>query len=279
MRSCQRLAIAVVVCLATLSISTTALEATTADEGCSDGFVRSSIAGEGNRVKLTLGGQSPSCSQSSVQDIGLEPQPYFTYEVACSTDRQAAVDGVCSTTPCPDFGRFFAFRTIHRPDGSSGPAGFRCVTLDQAVATPGVTLAEVFEAIRRIKLPGGQIGVEPRVRGLANLTSYFWVQGATQSPVNLQVGDSRVQARFRVVEYHWDFGAGEPLVTTGPGSPGLDSEVRTAFPRRGRYRVGVQVLWVAEAWLDGRRVGQVEDLVSQAQTTYPVAELQTTLTG
>jgi hypothetical protein len=153
------------------------------------------------------------------------------------------------------------------------------VTLDQAVATPGVTVAQVFEAVRRVKLPGGEIGVEPEVRGLANLESFFWVEGATQPPVELQVGGSTVRAEFRVVEYRWDFGGGEPLVTEGPGRPGLGSEVRTTFGRRGFYRVGVTVVWVAEAYLDGRRVGEVDDLVSGAETTYPVAELRTVLTG
>jgi len=51
------------------------------------------------------------------------------------------------------------------------------------------------------------------------------------------------------------------------------------FGRRGFYRVGVTVVWVAEAYLDGRRVGEVDDLVSGAETTYPVAELRTVLTG
>jgi hypothetical protein len=170
-------------------------------------------------------------------------------------------------------------RTIHRPDGSSGPAGFSCVSLDQAVAAPGVTVAQVFEAVRRVKLPGGEIGVEPGVRGLANLQSFFWVEGLDQSPVDLEVGGSTVHAEFRVLEYRWSFGDGEPLVTRGPGSPGLESEVRTTFARRGFYRVGVTVIWAAEAFLDGRRVGEVDDLVSRAETTYPVAELRTVLTG
>jgi hypothetical protein len=204
---------------------------------------------------------------------------YYTNEIACSPDKLAAAEGLCSTTPCSDSGRFFAFRTIHRPDGSSGPAGFSCVSLEQAVATPGVTVAQVFEAVRRVKLPGGEIGVEPGVRGLANLESFFWVDGVEQAPVDLQVGGSTVHAEFRVVEYRWSFGGGEPLVTTGPGSPGLESEVRTTFSRRGFYRVGVTVMWVAEAYLDGRRVGEVDDLVSRAETTYPVAELRTVLTG
>jgi hypothetical protein len=209
----------------------------------------------------------------------MQPQPYFTVDIACSTDRRLAEAGICSTTPCLGTGQFFAFRTIHRPDGSSGPAGFSCVTLDQAVATPGVTVAQVFEAIRRVKLPGGEIGVEPEVRGLANLESYFWIEGATQSPVELQVGGSTVRAEFRVVEYRWTFGGEQALVTEGPGTPGLESEVRTTFGRRGHHRVGVTVMWVADAFLDGRRVGEVDDLVSRAQTIYPVAELRTVLTG
>jgi hypothetical protein len=153
------------------------------------------------------------------------------------------------------------------------------VSLEQADAAPGVSLAEVFAAVRRVKLPGGEIGVEPEVRGLANLESYFWVEGADQGPVELQVGGSTVRAEFRVVEYRWSFGSGQTLVTEGPGSPGLESEVNATFRRRGMYRVGVTVMWAAEAFLDGRRVGEVGDLVSRAGTTYPVAELRTVLTG
>jgi PKD domain len=151
--------------------------------------------------------------------------------------------------------------------------------LEQAVAAPGVSLAEVFAAVRRVKLPGGEIQVEPEVRGLANLESYFWVEGVDQGPVELEIGGSTVRAEFRVVEYRWTFGAGQTLVTEGPGTPGLESEVNATFRRRGMYRVGVTVMWAAEAFLDGRRVGEVDDLVSRAGTTYPVAELRTVLTG
>jgi hypothetical protein len=226
-----------------------------------------------------LSGSSRSSCRSGTSQIDLPLQPYFTHEIACSTNRQAAAGGVCSATPCSAAGQFFAFRTIHHPDGSSAPAGFQCVTLNQATPTPGVTAAEVFAAIRRVKLPGGAIGAVPQVRGLANLDAFFFVRGATQPPVDLQVGGSLVHAVFRPVEYRWAFGDGQGLVTTGPGTEGLDSEVRTAFRRRGFYRVGVTVVWTAAAFLDGRRVGQVDDLVSRAQTTYPVAEIRTSLTG
>jgi hypothetical protein len=45
------------------------------------------------------------------------------------------------------------------------------------------------------------------------------------------------------------------------------------------YPVEVTVVWVAEAFLDGRRVGEVDDLASSAEMSYPVAELRTVLTG
>jgi len=74
-----------------------------ADE-CPGGFIRSSIAGEGSRVKLGLKGQTGGCGSQSTRSIANEPQPYFTYEISCSTDRAAAAEGICSTTPCASLG-------------------------------------------------------------------------------------------------------------------------------------------------------------------------------
>jgi hypothetical protein len=248
-------------------------------QSCTGQGVEGDLSGSAD-VAVIVGRTASSCSSPS-NTIGIsgdqQPSTYYTLEIVCSTNQEASVDGVCSATPCPN--SFFALRTAHFVGGQTAPAGFQCVALEEALASPRVTVAQVFAAVRRVKLPGGEIGVEPEVRGLANLESYFWVEGAEQAPVDLQVGGSTVHAEFRVVEYRWSFGGGEPLVTEGPGTPGLESEVRTTFVRRGFYRVGVTVMWVAEAYLDGRRVGEVDALVSRAQTTYPVAELRTVLTG
>jgi hypothetical protein len=247
-----------------------------AANGCNEYPSFGNIAG--SQDTAILSGRGALRCDSGVTEISSQnPQPYYTHQIVCSANRAQAQGGVCSATPCRT--SFFALRTIHYPDGTSAPAGFQCVTLNQATPTPGLTAAEVFAAIRRVKLPGGEIGAVPEVRGLANLESFFFVRGATQPPVDLQVGGSVVHAVFRAVEYRWAFGDGQGLVTTRPGTPGLDSEVRTAFRRRGFYRVGVTVMWTAEAFLDGRRVGQVDDLVSRARTTYPVAEVRTILTG
>ena len=243
---------------------------------CQSQGVEGDLSGSAD-VAVIVGRAAPSCTSPSLSAGRKLPTTFYTLEITCSPNQGAALDGVCSATPCRT--SFFALRTAHFADGRTEPAGFRCVTLDQAVAAPGITAAQVFEALRRVKLPGGEIGAEPEVRGLANLESFFWVEGANQPPVDLQVGGSTVHAEFRVVEYRWTLGGGETLVTVGPGEPGLESEVRTSFRRRGVYPVEVTVVWVAEAFLDGSRVGEVDDLASRAEMSYPVAELRTVLTG
>jgi hypothetical protein len=231
----------------------------------------------GSQDTAVIVGRAAASCTSATSLAPRQPVPYYTFEIRCSPNRVAALAGVCSATPCRN--SFFALRTLHTPNGTSTPAGFQCVTLTQATPSPGLTTAQVFAAIRRVKLPGGAIGAVPELRGLANLESFFYLHGATQPPVDLQVGGQVVHAEFQPVEYRWTFGDGQGLITTGPGSPGLGSEVRTAFHQRGRYRVGVTVMWTAQAFLGGRRVGQVEELVSRAATSYPVAEIHTTLTG
>jgi hypothetical protein len=145
-------------------------------------------------IAVIVGREASSCTLNQLP-LRQQKGPYYTLEITCSPDHTAALDGICSATPCPS--SFFALRTIHYPNGQAEPAGFRCVTVGQAMASPGATVAQVFEAVRRVKLPGGEIGVAPEVRGLANLESFFWVQGAAQSPVDLRVGGSTVNAEFR----------------------------------------------------------------------------------
>jgi PKD domain len=244
-------------------------------QACQGQGVEGDLTGSQDTAVI-VGRAAASCTSASSLSPH-QPVPYYTFEIRCSPNRVAALAGVCSATPCRN--SFFALRTLHHPNGTTTPAGFQCVTLTHATPTPGLTTAQVFAAIRRVKLPGGAIRATPQLRGLANLASFFSLHGATQPPVDLQVGGQLVHAEFQPVEYRWAFGDGQQLVTTGPGTPSLHSEVHSVFHRRGRYQVTVTVLWTAQAFLGGRRVGQVEELASQAATSYPVAEIRTTLTG
>jgi len=245
-------------------------------DSCGPTTKSAALTGVGDVASLALGGFSDCSAGVTVRIVSR--QPFYTYELACSPNRTYAAGDLCSLTPCSG-GLSFAFRTIHNPDGTQGAAGFACVRLDQAAVGPGVTAAEVFAAVRRVRLPGGAIRVTPGVRGLANLPSFFFLQGVAQPPVDLTVRGSTVRARFEVVEYRWSFGDGQALVTAGPGTAGQESEVHATYRQRGRYAVSVEVAWKAEAFLDGGRVGEVVGLASTAQVAYPVAELQTVLTG
>jgi hypothetical protein len=246
---------------------------------CSRGSLRGNIATQGDQAKLKISGESYRCQAPTVRSAKTPSGPYYTYEVLCNPDSDQGPRTLCSAVPCLQENRSFALRDLRLPDGSTEPAGFECLDPAQADVRPGVSIAEIFAAIRNVKLPGGRIRAVPSARGLANLQSFFWLENASQAPVELSIAGSVLYAEFRVVEYRWSFGGGETLVTEGPGEPGLESEVRTSFGRRGVYPVEVTVVWVAEAFLDGRRVGEVDDLASRAEMSYPVAELRTVLTG
>jgi hypothetical protein len=68
------------------------------------------LYGAGDVANLVGQGKT-KCSSEGLREIGTKQQvqPYYTSEIVCSTDRQAAAEGICSTTPCSDRGRFFAF--------------------------------------------------------------------------------------------------------------------------------------------------------------------------
>jgi hypothetical protein len=153
------LGIAVIVFLTLVPVSAHA-----ADE-CSEHPTFGNISGSRDTAVLS-GKQAARCS-TGVQSISTSqprrPKPYYTEQIVCSTDPVQAAEGLRSATPCPT--AFFALQTLHLPDGRVESAGSRCVTSDQAVAAPDLTVAQVFQAVRRVKLPGGEIGVEPGCGG------------------------------------------------------------------------------------------------------------------
>jgi hypothetical protein len=246
---------------------------------CSGGSLRANLISQGTQAKLSISSKSYQCRLAAPHHKELASGSFYTYETLCNPSSQRGPGTLCSVAPCINRNQSFALRNLRHADGREDPAGFVCLNPSQAIVSPGITLAQVYEAIRNVRLPGGKVRAVPAIRGLTNLKSYFWLEGASQEPVQLSLAESILYAEFRVVEYRWSFGGGEPLVTEGPGTPGLESEVNTTFRRRGVYPVEVTVMWAAEAFLDGRRVEEVDDLVSRAEMSYPVAELRTVLTG
>ncbi|HEX8860663.1 MAG TPA: hypothetical protein VGC06_16530, partial [Actinomycetes bacterium] len=242
------------------------------------------LAGSGDTAAVSGHAAAACRSGARPRAASGRPGPFFTYELVCSVDRARAAQGLCSTTtPCTGTGGlFFAFRTLHRPDGGTGPAGSACVSPAQARASPALTAADVFAAIRRVRLPPGTIHVTPSGRGLANLPTRIWLVGDTQPPVDLQVAGSVIHADFQPVSFRWNAQPGgartAPRTVIGPARPGgRDGASAMVFTRRGEFVVSVVTTWSAAAFLDGRYVGRVDDLTSTASIPYPVAELRTAL--
>jgi hypothetical protein len=256
-----------------------AVAATTPRAGCPVGGVEVDLAGSDDTAVVSGHARSACRSAAGPGRVGAGAgragavsQPFLTYEIACSTDTPLVERGLCASTPCSR-ALFFAFRTLHRPDGRAEPAGYSCVWPDRAPVGRALAAAEVFAAIRRVKLPGGAIQVTPSGRGLANVPSRMWLAGDAEPPVNLRLAGSTVHAEFQPVGHRWTVGPGRMAVALGPGGAVV------TFPRRGDFVVTVVTTWSASAFLDGRFVGQVAGLASTARITYPVAELRTALSG
>src|SRR5215211_7810401 len=263
-----------------LSVNPSGESRAIAAQGCPRGSLRGNLISQGDQATLSIRSESYRCVPPTIERSGSAAvAPTYTFELLCNPNSDQGPKTLCSVAPCLQNNESFALRNRRLPDGRLEPAGFACLASNQASVSPGITIAQVFAAVRSVKLPGGSIHVVPASRGLANLKSFFWLEDASQAPVDLPLSGSELHAEFRVVEYRWSFGGGEPLVMEGPGRPGLESEVNTTFRRRGVYPVEGTVVWVAQAFLDGARVGEVDDLVSRAEMSYPVAELRTVLTG
>src|ERR671930_487110 len=149
--------------------------------------------------------------------------------------------GLCSVAPCPGAGTSFALRAPPA-DGRARVAAFACMTLRDLRAGPGISVAEVLQAVRAVRLPGGSIHATPSGRGLANLAAYFRLDGVGARAVDLPLRGSVIRAEFQVAEYRWTFGDGAAGASVAAGLPDSLGSAH-AYPRLGRFEVRVQVAW------------------------------------
>ena len=192
-----------------LSVNPSGESRAIAAQGCPRGSLRGNLISQGDQATLSIRSESYRCVPPTIERSGSAAvAPTYKFELLCNPNSDQGPKTLCSVAPCLQENQSFALRNRRRPDGRLEPAGFACLTSNQASVSPGITLAQVYAAVRTVKLPGGNIQVTPASQGLSNLKSYFWVEGVEQAPVDLQVGGSTVHAEFRVEEYRWSFGGG-----------------------------------------------------------------------
>jgi hypothetical protein len=140
-------------------------------------------------------------------------------------------------------------------------------------------LAAARRAALRLIARGGRVAATPSGHGLANLETFFWVQGIGAGDSGTLTEDGfTLRIRAFPENVWWDFGDGAQD-RYGLGRPGQDSDVSHAYARRGRYTVRVWIGWRVEFTAEG----VVRQLPGAFQTslTRPVAvdELRAVLTG
>jgi hypothetical protein len=242
---------------------------------CRDTGVEVDLAGSGDVGVVS--GHATACSAAPRASPSGPAASRPAGEVLCPPAGSGAPAGLCSVAPCPGAGTSFALRAPPA-DGRARVAAFACMTLRDLRAGPGISVAEVLRTVRAVRLPGGSIHATPSGRGLANLAAYFRLDGVGARAVDLPLRGSVIHAEFQVAEYRWRFGDGAAGASVATGLPDSLGSAHS-YPHRGRFEVRVQVAWSAQAFLDGRRVARIDDLVSGARLTYQVAELRGRLTG
>lgn len=100
-----------------------------------------------------------------------------------------------------------------------------------------------------------EIEIAPGEAGLTGLDSFFWT-GNELRPVTATAGAGplTVTAEARPVRYLWDFGDGTLEETTHPGRPwsrARPGDVAHLYETKGRYAVGLEVVWAAR-WRTNR---------------------------
>jgi hypothetical protein len=176
----RRLASAVIcqLLLAPLILATCMLSTSRAyaDE-CTRGSLRGNIVSHGDQAELSVNGRVYECSSPTPQGRGSVSGPVYTFEVLCDPESEQGPGTLCSVAPCLQENQSFALRSIRSPGGQVSPAGHQCLDTTETEAAPGLTFAQVFAAIRSVKLPGGRIHTAPATRGLANLSFSFGWKG------------------------------------------------------------------------------------------------------
>jgi hypothetical protein len=200
-----------------------------------------------------------------------EPQPTTAGLAAETTFTAGGAPGAAALDPQPCLRRKWAGFSFCVP--ASSPKG------KPGKQKPSVTPEQVARILadRAIALaPDPRIQVTPERIGVTGLDSYFWADRPAPITASAAVGGVIVTAEARPVQWVWDFGDGDDLVTSDAGRPyggGEPGNIAHVYESLGRYDLSVEAIWEAR-WHVGR--GEWRSLgyfSNSASRTYPVRQV------
>ena len=125
--------------------------------------------------------------------------------------------------------------------------------------------------------PDPDLEVAPARIGLTGLESYFWLaEPPTTITATAGVPGLVVTAQATPVQFVWDFGDGEELVTTSAGtrwSPHSKSGISHLYETKGVYELSVEVIWAASYQVNGGTSTPIGHFSTSDQRRYPVQEM------
>lgn len=128
---------------------------------------------------------------------------------------------------------------------------------------PVASVQAVVPDLARQAVPALRPGSAPGPATLTNLRTAFSSGQQTDDPPQVLVNGARVQLHLHP-RWTWNFGHGNPLVTTHAGTATATSAVAHVYPRRGIYRVVVSSAWNATYDVNGIAGPPVAETIRQS---------------
>jgi hypothetical protein len=144
------------------------------------------------------------------------------------------------------------------------------------VVDVGALVSQALDrAIALAPAPG--LEAAPSGIGLTGLPSYFWLDRVPQ-PISAtaSAGGLVVTAQAHPTSYVWDFGDGNDLTTTHAGRAWTrwrEGNIEHLYETRGRYDIGVEVVWSASWSLNGGPLQSLGNFSTSDSRRYPVQEV------
>ena len=132
--------------------------------------------------------------------------------------------------------------TRHFRDGS--PSVVVNVSCPRAPLPPGLAAVPPSQQQVRdaVDLPTSEAGINPHVRGLVGLETWFWYDGPDAATVQVGLNGGTVTAEATVVAYEFATGDGAVYTSEVPGTEDSPA-ARHVYQRHGTYDVTVTVIW------------------------------------
>ena len=167
--------------------------------------------------------------------------------------------------------------TRHFRDGS--PSVVVNVSCPRAPLPPGLAVVPPSQQQVRdaVDLPTSEAGINPHVRGLVGLETWFWYDGPDAATVQVGLNGGTVTAEATVVAYEFATGDGAVYTSESPGTEDSPA-ARHVYQRHGTYDITVTVIWQGTFTFtapDGTTVaGDLGTMRTSSTRAYDVVESQ-----